>query len=809
MDNYCCLFEHNERFYGRCGNYFSNYIYGDNIMKKYNRKIVKGEKKFRESTELKKAEGARHDRICQFHYDFITKNKRVNKTPKEWTEKAKDEIHNILGSIMSRALQESCHHNVLDDTCPFCMISFAFKSRKRKAFASLVDDGRTKKERIKMAKATASAWLGTPTEIGGKILVEMKVALSMLMSRNGMSDRLYVRHRAELETNGVILPSLAKVKEFKNCLLIPRTWKCTMSGCLCCITSVQESIVMVLENEDLRQRMVFKTPDEQESIFMELKKEAPLLYGNLQQESKTVWIRFSPDNHRTAGNQNAERVSFMILNFENDIDNPFYEIFACLWRGKETRQEFQRHCGQSDGYPYVKNTTCSQEGVFNILADLVVNGITVREEYFNVVVVLVPDLCCLETLLGISNYIFCSNVLKLIVLGRQTGTSENGDSWCTKTLQEKKNPNHFEISPLRSLKTIVENGMEAETIYKNHEMTLGGAMVNENRQPIKGIPKKCSGQKRSTMISCVCIWTMPPDVLHLGLALHRIGFQVLMGFVIETDTQNILHDAFVTMGATTLAHSFKEEVAKRKGVISKDIMPTLNGNSCAILEYRIGFLFTQLFENFENTVEERKRSKNIIMMYKYFGMLSVELKKKKCTMNDYEYLSLLIPRVIKSVADVLPLGKYNNSVYLHVLKDDVLRFQKFWILHCGWGIGMFWTSPAEHANKFVKEAELRATNLSMERFMRVVQDQFIRLLHFPEHFDVIGRKLIRCGSCGGPGHMKTKKSCPNYTHRFSFNPGLYFDMLTLTEEDMKVLSFNPWTRVYDDNPVVDDVDEDA
>ena len=156
-------------------------------------------------------------------------------------------------------------------------------------------------------------------------------------------------------------------------------------------------------------------------------------------------------------------------------------------------------------------------------------------------------------------------------------------------------------------------------------------------------------------------------------------------------------------------------------------------------------------------------------------MLSQALRKKKCTVQDYDYLAELIPRVVDSIKKVVPLGKYIGSTYLHVLSNELLRFQKFWITHCGIGIGMFWTSPAEHSNKFVKEAELRSTNLSTGRFMMITDDQIIRMLYFSDKFDSIARNMVRCGSCGGPGHMMTNKSCPEYKHRYTFYPETIFD----------------------------------
>ena len=593
MDEYCCLYEHNERFVGRCGNSANKLHYTPSIIKKYQRNRSSGSKTYRESTDIKKAVGANHDFICKFHYDFMTSPRKLNKKPKGWADGATKEIRTTMNEIMVRTLKEACVHTKPEPDCPYCLVSFAFSTRKRKEYDTLAENGRTQILRIKMAKSAASGWIGKPTELEGKIAVDMHIALSMLMTRNGMSQELYKRHKKQLKTQGVILPSLRDVQAFKKTLKIPKSWQCNTAGCVCAIVCIKETITMILKNDKLIKRMTFMTSAAQSGVFQELKNEAPLLYGNLDESRKTIWIRLSPDNFRTAGNKNAERVSYMILNFEEDTDNPFYEIFASIWQGGETRCEFQVHCGTTDGFPYLEYTSRTNDGIFNDFADLVVNGIKVNGEWFNVVVLLVPDMCCLETLLG-----------------RQTGTSENGDCFCTKKLTDKKNPDHDnDIYPLRSVKTIVENGRKAEKIYKDHVASLNGEAVIETRQPIKGIPLKCDGQKRSTLLSFVCIWTMPPDVLHLMLAMHRIAFPVLLGFAIETNTHTILYDAFKAMGATTLAHSFREEVKKRKGKISKDIMPTLNGNSCSILENRIGFLFTKLFEKKEETYEERKRSK--------------------------------------------------------------------------------------------------------------------------------------------------------------------------------------------------------
>ena len=83
-------------------------------------------------------------------------------------------------------------------------------------------------------------------------------------------------------------------------------------------------------------------PKENVIRFMEKKTEDhqlftenPQLYDNFNMEDETLFIRLSLEGFVSLAKHSTGRVSFSLLNIQDQVDNPYYEFLLSIWRGKE------------------------------------------------------------------------------------------------------------------------------------------------------------------------------------------------------------------------------------------------------------------------------------------------------------------------------------------------------------------------------------------------------------------------------------------------------------------------------------------
>ena len=111
----------------------------------------------------------------------------------------------------------------------------------------------------------------------------------------------------------------------------------------------------------------------------------------------------------------------------------------------------------------------------------------------------------------------------------------------------------------------------------------------------------------------------------------------------------------------------------------------------------------------------------------------------------------------------------NKLYYLHLLRDHVGEFMRFWFDTMSWGYGMFSTSAVEHLNKRLKVFEANHTTQSPIRFREIIHRFRVNLFHFAHSILAESKSKLTCSACGASGHNKKNKMCPNHVDNLSLD----------------------------------------
>ena len=442
-------------------------------------------------------------------------------------------------------------------------------------------------------------------------VLSLRASASMIIVGPRLSQRRYNKAKTIFLNQGVEMSSWEECVDYLKNLMIPNVTKgtCRRERCICASVSVKSVLNSMLCHPELRSQIDFYPMEKQSILFERLALEEPDIFKigeNLKPSEKSIFIRHSSDGFRALRGK-AERTSISILNNKKNIFSPFFEIPINLYEGEETYEQLRTHLGWGGDSEF--GNTADGHGMYKELSDLALGGFTSDEnEYFNVIVLTVPDMKMLE-----------------VMLGRCSSLSHTGDCWCQKTLHERQ---LFDATPgpLRSIKEMFDNGM-----------------LN------KVTKKKPVGQERVPMFWAMCIYTMPPDSLHLILGVHK---QLMKSFIhtmssIGTNA-NILDipEGFRIAGLHAVAKQFKNfylnlsvTASKVMSVSIKKAEIALIGNDTRILESRIEMVFDYVFRFKDDDVrynvamqDNRNKTKYVIMSYKCFSWIGNYLRRHTMTL---------------------------------------------------------------------------------------------------------------------------------------------------------------------------------
>ena len=221
--------------------------------------------------------------------------------------------------------------------------------------------------------------------------VDVKDAAGILAGKCELSHRRYKALREVLQNSNVLLPSYDIVSTYVKGIDVGHLYPLHEKNACECMgygSSLNDSLQQMVNNDLVYNKLEFLTEEKQKKLGDFLKLNDPKLYKNFNYSEKTLFLRETADNFRGSARQPTEQSSYSIMNLKDLLSSPYGQIISTLWRGSESRKNFDSHVLAH--YKEVKNAV--ENGV-----TLHVNG---SDEFFNIVVFLVADLSCVKELLG-------------------------------------------------------------------------------------------------------------------------------------------------------------------------------------------------------------------------------------------------------------------------------------------------------------------------------------------------------------------------------------------------------------------------
>ena len=296
-------------------------------------------------------------------------------------------------------------------------------------------------------------------------------------------------------------------------------------------------------------------------------------------------------------------------------------------------------------------------------------------------------------------------------------------------------------------------------------------------------------------MSFCSLLTSPPDMLHLVLGIHRLLIRGVVqlasdkfGSKLNDLASGLKEVGFTRMSVkiTALLNTCDSKLTTIANVCSH-IAP--NGNEGRLLEMRVGKLFEVLFYDTESTshIKGRKRAKPIIFAYCLLAKISDFFMTKKATLAQLDNASILISKLKATLRDSIVEQELKNSVYFHVLEQDVVRYARFYIENLGVNLGIFWAAVGEHCNYRVKREVMEHSNFSRDCCKQIIFRKQVRFFHVHDSCVLKSRTKFTCTSCGTPWHMKSNRMCPNHAKTGVFNYKTFSIDFPFTKEEESIM----------------------
>lgn len=440
------------------------------------------------------------------------------------------------------------------------------------------------------------------------------------------------------------------------------------------LTDLKETLPRYLTNEFWLSKMDFSK--DTESLVKDLKNWSTI-YENLIPTNKCLFLRMTGDNFRAACRQPTEQISYSILNATDLVNSPYGQVICAIFRGKENRDNIDVHV----------NLYHQQ------LVDLLKNGLTLdlTGETFNIIPILCADLGYLKE-----------------VLGKCSTTSLYGCYYCKKPIQ-KWHQSDIGPSPLQTISEMEVNGEKGTECL--------GTSPDHDSRSFKDFQQSHYGQYAPPLFKGLSIICVPPCSLHLCLAMHRYlwAFQHLI--IVQRDQIAKVKYAFQSIGCTYLALQYESYfVSKDKHYDGSKTLKMI-GQDCKELEASIEKFVLNFLKPGESIDSKSAESlRHVITLYKLFADIAIDLRETNYSQPRCQSFQDRVDHFIKKFEQYALKKNLDGKPYLHILKDHILMFMKFWGEKMNWGYGMFSCTASEHLNKRIKCMEFGETNLKTDRF---------------------------------------------------------------------------------------------
>lgn len=388
-----------------------------------------------------------------------------------------------------------------------------------------------------------------------KVTLTVAESAELLLGKASLSRRAYKGLKKALKRKNVHLASCKETLTYISSLQTGQvsSGQCGLPGsCMCATTDFTETMKLVLACKKLVDAMTFPDVEQNRRLLKLLYDKHPALYGNAfhqRCENRTLLIRETGDNFRTAGKKKTEQDSFNILNLRKLVSSPFGQFINGIWHGPETRQLLKAHLTAT----YQELDECVRHGLTATLPD----G---TRETFNVVVFYVADLGH-----------------KTEVLGRVATTAKYGCPHCCKPSDD--------WSKLGSAGKILTT-QDLVAFGKKAHCELGD-------EPEKGTARYTRthqanfGQTSIPLFSSFAAECNVACSLHTILAIHRQMWKVVDHVISVRDQCSLLADALRAAGCDYMAYQVKSFYESKKKYYDGSETMKVTGEDCRLLEENI------------------------------------------------------------------------------------------------------------------------------------------------------------------------------------------------------------------------------
>ena len=568
-----------------------------------------------------------------------------------------------------------------------------------------------------------------PSILTNARVLDTKQSASLLMSWTTLTQREYNSVRQILKNNNVDIAKYCDVSVYLKTLnvgqILTNYCKCENS-CMSAATDIKETLCQYLKSEFWMSKMNFNTNTK--SLIHHLQNDSSI-YKHLNPDNKCIFLRMTGDNFRAACKQPTQQISFSILNVQELVNSPYGQILSSIFRGKETRKNIDEHV-----------TLYHQQ-----LEELLKEGLKLDSSTaYNIIPILCADLGYVKELLG-----KCST------------TSLYGCYYCKKPIQ-KWHLNDAS-SPLQTIVEMSQNGKKGVECL--------GLSPDHDSKIFTEFQQSHYGQYAPPLFKGLSIICMPPCSLHLILAIHRYlwAFQHLI--IVQRDQIGNVKSAFQAIGCSYLALQYDSYFASKDKHYDGSKTLKMIGQDCKNMEALIDKFVINFLKNGEDINSKSAESlRHIITLYRLFADIAIDLRETTYSESRCESFQDRVNYFIVKFSQFAMKKSLDGKPYLHILKEHISMFMKFWGQKMEWGYGMFSCTASEHLNKRIKCMEFGETNLKDNRFATIIQRIRVKQLHFPDHITK-KKKNIVCSACHEIGHNRKNKQCPlhatNITIEFS------------------------------------------
>ena len=570
-------------------------------------------------------------------------------------------------------------------------------------------------------------------------LSEMESA-ELLFGRASLSQRAYKALKKSLSQKGVILAAYDKnVKLMQNLPIGSVSVDCgDHPGCMCAVADFQETMQHIFSCKPLVDEMKFPEPAQQAHLFQQLHSSFPDLYEQILKErpnNRTIFIRETGDNFRSAGRQQTEQDSFTLLNLRQLITSPTGQFVNGLWRGPETRDLIERHMHAT----FASMEKCVRNGLTVTLPDGTV-------ETFNVVLFYIADYGH-----------------KKEVLGRASVSGKFGCPHCKKPISQ-----WGKITPPAATYTLptsemIRNGSLAERSL--------GKNPDKDSSDYTKFHHTHFGQTGKPLLSCFAAECNLSCALHTILALHRQLWKYVDHVITTRNQAHLLAKGLQAARCQYMAFQVESYFRSLKKNYDGNEKIKMTGEDCRLLELNVR-KFVEVFCAGQPLSHPRNETlQHVVKLYTKFHDIAQDLRSTSGNIERARSFQARVKSFLQLFRRVAAHDCTERVMYVHVLLDHIPAWIKLWQNLMDWGYGVFTSTSGEHLNKQLKFLESGHTDLSRSRYQQVLRLLRVRMFHFTTSVLDDPAREMTCSRCKQKGHNRKNKSCPMHPSQ----PPMEFD----------------------------------